>query len=212
MSTPAIEQSYAVHRQDSTPIDRFWAWFKENTDLLASFEDRGEQVVEEVETYLKAVHEDLTFELGQDDDGTFEFVISADGVRRVFPEVTKLAKCAPAIEGWRVTTFRPRRDLKVAVRFMDQELKGDNIWYAIEYDDEVPVLCLLIDGMTEENSRQMIAASFVLLDMALGEYDVATKFGVIEHYPLPPQPKENGLKPFQMLPSDVDMQFRTVLH
>ena len=80
MSAPTIEQSYAVHRQETSPIDQFWAWFKENTDLLASFEDRGEQVVEEVETYLKAVHEDLTFELGQDDDGTFEFVISADGV------------------------------------------------------------------------------------------------------------------------------------
>ena len=64
MSTTAIEQSYAVAHQDTSPIDRFWAWFKENTELLASFEECGEQVVEEVETYLKAVHEDLTDRYG----------------------------------------------------------------------------------------------------------------------------------------------------
>ena len=48
MSAPAIEQSYTAPRQDPSPIDQFWAWFKENTDLLAAFEDCGEQVVEEV--------------------------------------------------------------------------------------------------------------------------------------------------------------------
>lgn len=212
MNEQALRLSEDARRPEPTPQDRFWGWFKENTDLLANFEDCGTEVVTEVESNLSAVHEDLTFELGQDEDGTFEFVISADGVKRVFPEVVKLAKSAPAIDGWRITAFRPRRDLKIAVRFMGQELNGKHIWYAIEQVDEVRGLTLFIDGMTDDNRRQMIAASFVLLDMALGEFDVATRFSFIEHYPLPSEPDRNGLKPFRSIATDVDALFQGVLH
>ena len=52
-----------------------------------------------------------------------------------------------------------------------------------------------------------------VLDMfEAGEFDVATRFSFIEHYPLPSEPDRNGLKPFRSIATDVDALFQGVLH
>jgi hypothetical protein len=47
-------------------------------------------------------------------------------------------------------------------------------------------------------------ASFLLLDNALGEYDVEMKTGFIERHALPQEPEQRGLKPFNELPHTFD--------
>ena len=45
---------------------------------------------------------------------------------------------------------------------------------------------------------------FLMLDCALGEYDVETRIGPITTHLLPPDPVGKGLKPFLMLPEESD--------
>ena len=52
-----------------------------------------------------------------------------------------------------------------------------------------------------------LGASFLILDALLGERDVATKVGFIEHGRIPKNPEERGLKPLESLPKFFDAFF-----
>ena len=53
----------------------------------------------------------------------------------------------------------------------------------------------------------MHGAMYLMLDAALGEYDVETKIGTIELKPLTGGPDASGLKPIKELASEFDCRF-----
>jgi hypothetical protein len=63
---------------------------------------------------------------------------------------------------------------------------------------------LCIRGLTETNHEVLVGAAFILLDNALGEFDVATQVGAIEWLCLPDDPVGNGLLPLSDLPQVVN--------
>ena len=56
----------------------------------------------------------------------------------------------------------------------------------------------------EDERNVMISAMYILLDMALGEYDVVKGIRYIDHEPLPYNPEQQGLRPFSALRSIFD--------
>jgi hypothetical protein len=86
---------------------RFWKWFVAHKDAVATIRHANEPIANELAVELRKVHPRLVFEMGL---GTpKELIISASGERDGFPAVKRLVAAAPAIPGWVVIAFRPRK-------------------------------------------------------------------------------------------------------
>ncbi len=151
----------------------------------------------------------LSFEYGKAEDGIYEFTVSAEGMRENIPGVLAAVESAPEIEGWRLIAFRPRnpRFPTLAVRMGDAYVEPDNVWYRIVEAGERVDLVVAIEGLAAENKGSMGQAVFILLDQALGEYDVMTKLRYVDFEALPPGPGRHGLKPLTEIPADFDAIF-----
>jgi len=185
---------------------RFWKWFAANSPRLREFETDQERVFSSLEKELHRVHRGLLFEFGPVDEetGRRHLAISADGITEVFPAVEKLVAAAPDLPGWRILAFRQRTGTDMRIKFADVELSADDIRFVAEREPTGTVgLTLFVRGLTEETQAMYMGAVFLLLDSALGEYDVATKIGGIEWVTLPDDPSFGG-KPFEQLPDVVD--------
>lgn len=193
----------------ATQQQNFWTWFEGNRDFMTGYASNTSAVTQAVGRRLQNVDRGLTYEMGQAADGVYEFIVSANGVRDVFPEVIKLVKAAPEIEGWRIIAFRPRRPdaLQSKLEYAGFSVSGSDVWYRSEEAGDHFNLTVLVKGLDGDNEKKAIGAAFIMLDLALGEFDVATKLRSINFGALPPDPESQGLKPLNELPREVDARF-----
>ncbi len=196
---------------NATQQQNFWTWFVDNREFLENYNSNTAAVTQAVGRRLQNVDRGLTYEMGQAADGVYEFIVSANGVRDVFPEVNKLVRVAPEIEGWRIIAFRPRRPdaLQSKLEYAGLAISGGDIWYKSEGEGDAFNLTVLVKGLDADNEKKAIGAAFIMLNLALGEYDVATKLRSIDFGALPPNPESQGLKPLSALPGEVDARFPT---
>jgi len=190
----------------------FWAWFARTIAPLgaAGLDDDG--IVGRIDAEFSKLHPDLAFELWGPDGDTVDFVISADGQTPLFDEVLDLVRSAPAMPGWRVVAFRPRRSVKARVSAMGHQLSGDQIRYRCEPENGRLRVALFVEDLNDDNWDIMCATSCVLLDMALGEFDAATKIAALEHYPLNDETRRLAPKPLAQLPAELDRFFAGTVH
>jgi hypothetical protein len=188
--------------------ERFWLWFQKHSDRLLRFEVDRERVFDELAGALHRVDKGLMFEFGPVRNGRREFVVSADGIREHFPAVRRLVEAAPSLQEWTITPFRPPASLDLVVEYGGVSLGPDDVWFLAQPDRDRVGLTLFVKGLTEENSRTLGSAGFILLDNALGEYAVETHVGFIEWRPLPEDPAAEGLSFF----SRIREPFHKVIH
>lgn len=187
------------------PEQKFWSWFGSNSQELDEFEKHQEATFAQLTDELHKVSPELTFEFGPKENGTREFVVSADGNQSAFSDVKKLVDAAPKIAGWKIIAFRQRKEgLVIELPGTGVKLAPDTILFehAPPKKGEKLDVKIYVPGRTEENHAQIDQAAFILLDSTLGEYDVETQLGAIDFLPLPPDTK--GLKPLTELPKVVD--------
>ena len=175
--------------------ERFWEWFQRNSERLGHFEADPESLFAELSGELARVHKGLTFEIGPEEAGRREFVISADGIRQVFPAVERLVAAAPPLPGWAVVAFRQPKSLDVSIQIGDYQLGAEDVWFSAAPEGNRTALRLYVRGYTAENRKLLGQAAFLLLDSALGEYVVETRVGAIAFNPLPADPAAAGLQP-----------------
>jgi hypothetical protein len=161
------------------PEQAFWAWFRANESRLFDFEKDREAIFDELTAQLQKVHDGLTFEFGPKENETREFVISADGIKNVFPAVIALADEAPSLTRWKIIKFRPRRQL-MPINFNGLHLKPEQIEFTIEPDGDKLGITLFMVGYKETDHERYASVGFLMLDQALGEYDVEMKVGGID--------------------------------
>ena len=165
----------------------FWSWFKENQKDYYSFvpgdlEER-DRLFHALSEQLSRVHQDLTFEFSPVfEDGHREFVISAGGIRSAFPAVEALCSAAPTLPNWKITAFRPRRQPLMPVRTHAVQIEPRDVHYCLFRDGRKVGIMLFHKDYSEHRAEEYGNALFLLLDSALGEYDVETKVGFIEFY------------------------------
>jgi hypothetical protein len=187
-------------------IDRFWRWFAENDDRLFHFDRDLKRTFGAVSAALNEVDGDLTFEFGPVDDGRRDFVISAGGIKRAFPAVEALAAAAPPMRRWRVIAFRPRRLVGNTVDFGGIRVDPATVTYSLLASDTKLGVYLYIPGYAEGDTRYG-QAGYLLLDEALGEYDVETKLGPIQMFA--PEARTDGPRyPLKELPGHFDDVYR----
>jgi hypothetical protein len=192
----------ACSRQPETPQQVFWRWFQANETRLFDFEKDQERVFDELQAQLHKVNSGLTFQFGPKEAGVREFVISADGIKDVFPVVISLADSAPHLSRWRVVKFRPRHG-QGPISLNGLRIAPEQVKFTIEPDGAKVGLTLFIDGYKKTEHDKYAGVVFLMLDQSLGEYDVETKIGFVEFRPTAVE--SNLVKqPFSALMETVD--------
>lgn len=157
----------------------FWQWFQRNEAMLFDFEKDQEHTFDKLAAQLHKVHSDLTFEFGPKENGKREFVISADGFRKAIPAVERLAAAAPGLSKWTVIKFRPRR-APFDIGYGNVTVKANTVAALLKPNGGKVDVTVLIPGYTAETRTVYVGIAFLMLDQALGEYDVMTRVGVVQ--------------------------------
>ena len=193
---------------DGNAERRFWKWFLKHEAELFDFEADRERRFDELAGELCKVHRELTFEFSSPIQDRHsgqthrEFVISAAGIKSAFPAVVSLASLAPVLDRWRVIPFRPRRDPVCAVQIGDRELDPSTVEFTLLDNGKMAGVRLYIPEFKKDDAIQKSMA-YLMLDEALGEYDVETRLGLIDCRPLSEKPPRDG-RPFAELPELFD--------
>ncbi len=183
----------------------FWQWFQDNLDRFNRFENDQERLMDELSHQLHEVDENLVYEISTAKSSARELVISADGIKDSFPSVVGLTENAPDIPGWKITAFRPRVDItQFNLDYAGKELHAKDFYFWLQSEGSAIDLILCVPSLTEDNRNEFVNSCYVLLDMAIGEYDVTTKIRYIDHQPLPDNPESVRLKPLTELPKEFD--------
>jgi hypothetical protein len=160
----------------------FWNWFIQHEGELFEFDPEDEpgreRLFDLLATELQKVDPDLTFEFSPRGT-TREFVISAGGMKRAFPAVVSLARCAPALDRWHITAFRPRRALINAVEIGGKRVDSQDVQFTLLDNGKTAGICLFIPNFREDDA-DLMQIGYLMLDEALGEYDVETRVGLIK--------------------------------
>jgi hypothetical protein len=159
---------------------RFWKWFQANDSAVFTIQTAREPIADELARELNRIHPDLTFEVGPVENGTREFVLSADGSRDAFPAVLSVGRAAPEMPHWRVIMFRPPRPEVTQLRLGTVELDANTVEFLAEPEGGLTGLILSIPGYKSTPRKDFERAAFLLLDGMLGEFTVETGIGSIQ--------------------------------
>jgi len=184
----------------------FWEWFVKNEKRIWNFEKNQETIFDQLHSKLINYQDSLCFEFGPIIEDRRELVISAGGIANLFPEVSKLITAAPILTHWEFTAFRPRRDIfeEFDISFNDIVLKPTDVLFQATIDGDNFDIDLFHLSMTEQNRDAFGGAIFLMLDMALGEYDMATGVRHIEFLDSNTNPNTKGFLPLVELPQVFD--------
>jgi hypothetical protein len=188
--------------------DIFWDWFSQNADDYFHFEKDQNKLFAQLKDQLKKIHPDLVFEFSPIfKDGTREFVISADGIKSVFPIVSNLVAKAPKLKNWKVIAFRQPHKNVTQIKYQNLVVNFDDVFFRYGKDNGKIALELNIRGFYE--SPEWTAATFILLDNILGEYHTEMSLSSIDKKELK-EAESNDLFPIRSLPKviqDYQLEF-----
>ena len=185
---------------------QFWNWFIDHESELFSFDPgRGaerEKLFDEIAREIQKIDPDLSFEFGPNGTPRREFVISASGIKRAFPAVISLVDAAPSLARWQVIAFRPRRTPINIVEIRGKRVDPRDVQFSLRDDGKLAGVCLFIPGFRDDDVDYK-QIGYLLLDEALGEYDVESRLGLIKMFS--PQTATDGNRhPFADLPTLFD--------
>jgi len=183
---------------------QFWIWFEQHSEQLMNFEGIDTHILASVGEELSRVAQGLTFEFSSKGILGKEFIISADGDPRFFSDVIRLVGSAPVLSGWKFIAFRQPKNLRMVVTFGESQLSPDEILFLAVPNLNRLHLVLYVKNLKRKDLDFVTRAAFIVLDMAIGEYDVETQIGSVEFKEAPTIPSSLDLKPFHMLPNIVN--------
>jgi hypothetical protein len=160
-----------------SPEERFWRWFAAHEAELFDTVDGTEALYDELQARLNRIDRDLTYLIGPIEDERREFFVSAEGRYRAIPAVQRVVAAAPALEQWEVVAFRPKLPtLSLTYQGITVDPR-DVVFTAGREGGRVGISVFLPDAVAARRDAKTIA--WLILDGALGEYDLATKVGSI---------------------------------
>ncbi|MCG2612924.1 DUF695 domain-containing protein [Terrimonas sp. NA20] len=168
--------------------DSFWKWFsfheKEFYSILQSRTNVDTRLMNRLLPALHKLNPGLFCVCGIGDDDTTELIISAEGNVKNFVFAEDLISKAPMIPGWRFTALKPAAGLDaVSTNQKGYEFSREKIGFYAKKDpvhpDEISLVFVHKD-YNRENAQQIENGTFVFLENALGELNLATLIDGIE--------------------------------
>jgi hypothetical protein len=201
---PALEKVQPVRGPPASHV-AFWAWVSQHLAELKAVKTGQEPIAAQLGAEVEKVDPGLTYELsiGQT---PFELIISADGKKELFPLVRQLVEAAPPLEGTKVIAFRPRKDTSTEFQSEHGKMAGGDLSFIASRDEEkagLIALTVFVKGMTSSNRDAFENTAFMILELAVGEFDIETKIGAIDFRPTAISPAP-GAKALAELPGVVD--------
>ena len=187
----------------------FWKWFEKEEEQLFNFEQDPDRVFSRLGVALANVAPELTFEFGPSREGVREFIVSAGGIKAAFPAVEALVAAAPALPRWSFVKFRPRRSPIMELSYGGKTVDPESVQFSLLTNGRELGLYLFFDGYDEKEKAVWGQIGYLLLDEALGEYDVETKVGLIEFYRSDAR-QDIARFPLPRLPELFDEKFATL--
>lgn len=183
--------------------EQFWAWLVENKSRVEQVGAGDEAMIGEIGKQLARANPDFQWECGIR-EGSFEFVISAGGIKAVFPAVRDFVARAPKIEGWNLFAFRQRDDSATNIQMGGREIALSDIKFRVlgEDGDGILDIAVFLVGYSPRTAELLGSVAFIFLDKQLGEVDVATRIGEIQFVDAAEQTDED--MPLTMLRAMVD--------
>lgn len=157
----------------------FWNWFINHEDALFHFENDQDRVFGELTTELQKVNPDLVFEFSSIENGRRDFTISAGGIKSAFPAVEALYAAAPKLPRWKFFKFRQRHE-PTNLSYNGLTVSVDKVKFDLTPDGEKAHITLFLPGYSKAQQETYLGIAFLLLDQALGEYDVETRIGFVD--------------------------------
>ena len=187
----------------------FWAWFAARAKSLTW--PPPHELVDEIGERIHAIDPGLAFELSNSE--TIVLAISAAGMAELFERVEEIVAAAPAFDHVRVVAFRQRGKIADATLGLPDggELSCDDIWFRVVTASDPVELELYVRGFPAESPGQMQEAVYLLLDNALGEFDVVKHIAGIDWHELPKDPVRAALSPLKDLPAQFDRALKRPL-
>ena len=185
----------------TSPHSDLWTWFQANEAKFPATSEFDANFGDELSTRLSAIKAGLVYEIAILDGADNELIISGDGVEDLIPDVQKVVDSAPEIEGWQIIAFRPRMEdySSYTLNFGERIFDPKELWCWSRVEDGNFDLVIYHADYSDELRNLLVNGSYVLLDMALGEYDVMTGIRYIDHRQLPDDPEADGLYRFKDL-------------
>jgi len=186
--------------QESNYSD-FWEWFQANESDFPSTAEFDAAYGNELSGRLTEIRSGLVYEIAIPEEGEKELIISADGIKELIPFVRELVESAPNINGWKIIAFRPRMNdyARFTLDYGDRQFDPKELWCWSRVEDGNFDLVIYHPNYSGENRNLFVNGTYILLDMALGEYDVMTGIRYIDHRQLPDDPESRGLYRFEGL-------------
>ncbi|MFZ5440586.1 MAG: hypothetical protein ACOZQL_11295 [Myxococcota bacterium] len=202
---PAPPAPVAQPKSTAEADAAFWAWVRAHLAELQQVKTGREPVTAELTAQLEKIEPGLVFELGVGHE-PFEFIISADGSVERFATVKRLVAAAGELPGTKVIAFRPRKDIDgFSMTLGTQKLGGSSLWFTAQKDQKPGLIAVTVyvEGMTGELPEPVRNAAFMLLEAAVGEFDLETKIGAIDIVAAPEKPAP-PLRKLKELPAVID--------
>ena len=168
-----------LHAQQAKRAE-FWRWFAAHSQVLQRTDGGSDAMLDSLGAALARVDRNLTFELGPR-GARRDLVLSADGIREAFPEVEALYAAAPPMAQWHVIKFRPRRAALSALTIGGRQFDPAHARFLLMKDEPGKVgILVFLEHYSSADHTLFGHAGFLMLDEALGEYDMETRVGAID--------------------------------
>ncbi|MFK8054504.1 MAG: hypothetical protein AB8F78_00170 [Saprospiraceae bacterium] len=185
----------------------FWTWFFANEKHYRNMDEDGpderDHRIKIFLDHLAGYNHELTFVTGQHADGTYELIISADGIQKHFPSVETLINAVPALKKWRFIAFKqPQPDLG-SVTLNDKSFELDQLKFARVNNPEAPEemnIVIFHPAYQQEDQELHVVATYMLLDGLIGERSVVEDIQGLDVQPVNTDVPANVLRPLKALP------------
>jgi hypothetical protein len=186
---------------------RFWNWFKENGDRVASTmiaedEEAREQAADELRDAVQQAAQGVVLEVGKGDSG-WQLIVSADGKYEHVDDAKDFAASAPALSGWEVIPFRKRDGGDFVIVLEGERVSPGDVWFKVAEAEDGLDLTLFVRGLTPDNRRLRGLGASLLAQHFVGELDTLTMLGSLRIEELP-EPPDRDLRPLAELPAVFD--------
>lgn len=154
----------------------FWTWFSAHAAELHANPDLR-AVMETISAELDKAYPGVFAEIGKTGDELM-LVLSADGIKKLFPQVQEVFAARPAVPGWKIVAFR-QRDAGFAIEMNGTKIEPATVKFVGAPADGKLDLDVYLPGFKADD-EELKKIGFIILDHVIGEYDMETKIGGIE--------------------------------